>query len=312
LPDKYIGKMNQMSLNYSYIRRTTMKFVLVGIAVLLVGAHASVPAQKNKSINSLPAGPLLTRTISRHEVRRFGYGGTITVAGAPRGSITIEGWAKNEVDITAEIELQAATEEDLARLAAVNGFALDDDVNHLSLLTTGMHDKSYMKKAAKGFPKQLLGLPWKIDYRLRVPVATELEINGGVGPIILSGVEGAIRLSAPQTDATLTLTGGIVTATIASGTVKVRIASRSWRGSGVDIKLGAGEVNVELPVGFSGDIDADILRIGKIENSYPELESRERPGLGEKIVRGRAGAGGAFLKFTVGDGLIRIMKSPQD
>jgi hypothetical protein len=234
------------------------------------------------------------------------------VVGAPRGSITIEGWSKNEVDVVAEIELQAATEEDLARLAAVNGFALDDDVNHLNLLTTGMHDKSYMRRAAKGFPKQLLGLPWKIDYRLRVPVNTELEINGGVGPINLSGVEGAVRLSAPQTDATLTLTGGSMTATIASGTVNVRVSSRSWRGSGVDIKLAAGELNLELPTGFSGDIDADILGVGKIENSYPGLESREKPGLGEKIVRGRAGSGGAFLKFTVGAGSIRIMKSPQN
>ena len=301
-----------MPFNYYSIRRVTMKCVLAGITVLLAGTHATVPAQKNKNVSSVPAGPLLTRTISRHEVRRFGYGGTITVVGAPRGSITIEGWSKNEVDVTAEIEVQAATEEDLARLATVNGFALDDDVNHLNLLTTGMHDKSFMRRAAKGFPKQLLGLPWKIDYRLRVPVNTELEINGGAGPITLSGVEGAVRLSAPQTDATLTLTGGSMTATIAAGTVNVRIPSRSWRGSGVDIKLAAGELNLELPVGFSGDIDADILGAGKIENSYPGLESREKPGLGEKIVRGRAGAGGGSLKFTVGAGSIRIMKSPQD
>jgi hypothetical protein len=298
-----------MPLNYLCFLSASKKLVLVAGAAVLLSGGASTSGQKSKSVSNAPVVPLLTRTVSRHEVRRFGYGGTVTVVGAPRGSITIEGWSKSEVDITAEIEVQAATEEDLARLVAVNGFILDDDVNHLSLLTTGMHDKSYMRKAAKGFPKQLLGMPWKIDYRLRVPVATQLEVNGGVGPISVSGVEGAITLSAPQTDATLTLTGGVVTATIAAGTVNVRIPVRSWRGSGVDIQLASGELNVELPAGFNGDIDADILRTGKIEASYPGLEARERSGLSEKMVRARAGAGGALLRFKVAAGSIRIMKS---
>ena len=34
-------------------------------------------------------------------------------------------------------------------------------------------------------------MPWKIDYRLRVPVNTDLEVNAGHGEVKLSGVEGA-------------------------------------------------------------------------------------------------------------------------
>ena len=302
-----------MPLNYySCCLRALKQFALVAGAALLLSATASTSAQKNKNVANAPVAPLLTRTVSRHEVRRFGYGGTVTVVGAPRGSITIEGWSKSEVDITAEIEVQAATEEDLARLAAVNGFIIDDEGNHLSLLTTGMHDKSYMRKAAKSFPKQLLGLPWKIDYRVRIPVSTQLEINGGVGPISVSGVEGVITLSAPQTKATLTLTGGVVTGTIAAGTVNVRIPVRSWRGSGVDIQLASGEINVELPAGFNGDIDADILHSGKIENAYPGLETRDRTVFSEQTIHARAGAGGAFLRFKVGAGTIRLTKSAQE
>ena len=196
----------------------------------------------------------------------------------------------------------------MARVAAVTGFLLDDDSNHLSLITSGTHDKAYMRRVAKNFPKQLLGLPWKIDYRLRVPVLTDLEINGGVGPIGVTGVEGALRLNSPQTDATLSLTGRVANVTVGMGTVNVIIPARSWRGSGADIQLAAGQLNVELPVGFSGDIDADILRSGKIDNSYG-LEARERASLSERSVRARAGAGGAFLKFTVGVGEIHIKKA---
>lgn len=285
--------------------------MLIGFTLLCANASTLASPQKNKA-PALPTGPLLKRTTTRHEVRRFGYGGTLTVVGAPQGSITIEGWARNEVDVTAEIELHAASESDFDRLATVNSFIFDEDVNHLRILTTGMHDKSFMRRVAKNFPKALLGLPWRIDYHIRVPISTDLEINAGSGVIGLSGVEGAITFTAPQTDASLTLIGGTFTATVALGKVSVSIPSRSWRGSGVDIQLAAGDLNVELPAGFSGDIDADILRSGKIANTFPGLEARAQPGLTERIIRARAGAGGATLKFTVGDGTISIKKKIED
>ena len=294
-----------MSPVHFYHCRTLMGLL---VCALFLGPASFASAQK-KGVPAPPSGPLLKRTVSRHEVRKFAYGGTVTVVGAPQGSITIEGWSRNEVEVTAEIELQAETEADLELLAAVNVFSLDEDVMHLNLLTTGTHDKSYLKKVAKTFPKRLLGLPWKIDYRLHVPQASDLDIHGGIGPINLTGVEGAITLTAPQSDANVTVTGGSLNLTVAAGTVNVHIPTRSWRGGGAYVQLASGQLNVELPNGFNGDIDADILRTGKIENSYPGIEKREPPGLGEKIIRGRVGAGGASLKFAVGTGTIVIKKA---
>jgi len=242
-------------------------------------------------------------------VRRFGYGGTVTIIGAPKGSITVEGWPRSEVEMTADIELLAESEDDLNRLAMVNTFVFDEDTNHLSLLSTGTHDRAFMKRVAKDFPKRLLNLPWKIDYRLHVPTSTDLEINAGSGGIKLSGVEGSVRLSAAESETMLTLTGGIVSATIAAGKVRVVIPVRSWRGAGAEIRVAAGDLTIELPAGFNGDIDADILRSGKIVNSYEDLQPREKPGLTDQIVRARAGTGGASFKFTLGVGTLYITKN---
>jgi hypothetical protein len=107
----------------------------------------------------------------------------------------------------------------------------------------------------------------------------------------------------------LTLTGGTVSATITAGNVLLAIPVRSWRGAGADIRIAAGVLNVELPAGFSGDIDADILRNGKIVNTYEALAKREKPGITETIMRARAGAGGPFFKFTIGDGTVNIKRS---
>ena len=91
----------------------------------------------------------------------------------------------------------------------------------LKILTTGMHDKPFMRRVAKDFPKALLGLPWRIDYNLRVPASTDLQIHAGSGTVTLSGVEGAIVVTAPQSDATLTLLGGLFASTVAIGKVNV-------------------------------------------------------------------------------------------
>src|SRR5690349_7070837 len=252
---------------------------------------------------------LLTRATRRHETARFSYGCTVTVIGAPRGAVTVEGWNRNEVEVTADIEWKAESEADLDQLAKINNFVFDEDLNHINILTVCTHDRDFMKKNAKNFPKKLLNLPWKIDYRLRVPVNTDLEITAGHGPVTLSGVEGALQLSATESETALTLTGGVVSATITAGNVLFSIPARSWRGSGADIRVATGSLNVELPAGFSGDIDAEILRTGKIVNTYEGLDAREKPGITERTVRARAGAGGAFFKFTVGDGTVNIKRS---
>lgn len=287
--------------------------VLIAVCVFLTfftPPPIAAQAQKDKTSAALPTN-LLKRTTTRRDTRRFAFGGTVTVIGAPRGAVTIEGWSRNEVALVADIELTAPTEADLDQLANVNGFVFDEDLNHLSVLTTGTHDRAYMKKVAKNFPKKLLNLPWKIDYKLRVPVNTDLEINAGYGPVKVTAVEGAMRISATESETALTLTGGLVSTTVTAGMVTLTIPARSWRGGGAEIRLATGVVNVDLPPGFNGDIDAEILRTGKIVNTHDGLVSREKPGITERTVRARAGAGGAFFKFTVGDGMVNIRKVAQ-
>jgi hypothetical protein len=282
----------------------TTRLRTVNCSLFILLCFATIPAQDNKKKNIPVAKPLLTQKLTRQESQRLGYGGTVTIISAPQGSITVVGWQRSEMAVFAEIELQAETEEDLQRLATVNGFTFDQDINHVRLLTTGTHDKNFMRRAAKNFPKKLLGLPWSINYQIRVPVNTDLEIDAGRGPINISEVAGAIRLTAAESEAKLSLTGGTVTATIAVGKVDLTIPVRSWRGSGVEIRLAAGELTVQLPAGFNGDIDAEILRTGNIKNDFGPIESREKPGITPRVIKARAGAGGAYFHFVVGDGLV--------
>jgi hypothetical protein len=285
--------------------------VIVSLSVQTVSAQQKDKGSAPPVAAATPA-PALKRTTSRHEVRRFAYGSSLTIVGAPAGSITIEAWQKSEVEISADIELFANSEEELALLSTVNSFAVDEDTNHLRILTTGTHDKQFMRRVAKKFPKTLLNLPWKIDYRIRVPAMCDLEIDAGRGAFNLSGVEGLISLKALESNATLNLSGGSVMATIGGGSVKVNLSARSWRGAGALIQLARGDLTLELPAGFSADINADVLRTGQVENDYAELLPQERTTFTSRSIHGRAGSGGATLSFKVTDGTLRIKKAATD
>lgn len=306
--------MNKL-FNLSAVSRRsflTLALLLPGVAALLVAlppTSASLQKKSSAAPQASPTPPLLKRTSTQHESRRLGHGGMVTIYGAPEGAISVEGWPQSEFDLDADTELNAANEDDLERLAAVNRFLLDDDLNHISILTTGTHDRKFMKRTVKDFPKDLLTMPWKIDYRLRVPAATDLEIYAGRGALRIAGVEGALRINAGESDAAFTLTGGDVEATVQRGSISFRLPSRNWRGRGVSLRLGTGDLTLELPPGFNGDIDAEVLRTGRIENSYAALTPRERTKPTERSLQARAGGGGTLLSFTVGDGTLRIKQT---
>ncbi|CAN5519751.1 hypothetical protein BH10ACI1_BH10ACI1_30140 [soil metagenome] len=253
---------------------------------------------------------LLKRTTYKTETVEFGQGGTVSIIGAPVGSISIEGWQKNEVEITAEIEVQAENETDLAQLAALDTFILNETtMGRVSIVSVGTNDKDYMKRVAKKFPKKLLGLPFRIDYKIKVPVFCDLEITGNRGDLNLSNVEGAMRISFAETNANLKLSGGGIIATFGKGEINVEILTRSWRGRTAEIQLASGNLNVLLPLNLNAELDAAVLRTGKIENGYATLKPRDRTKFTDKLINAKVGNSGVRFLFTVGDGTLKLIES---
>lgn len=250
---------------------------------------------------------LLKKTTTKPDRLDFGAGGTIAIAGAPNGSITIVGSTKNEIEITAEIEVQAANESDLNRLAAVTDFVTQESTGRFGVITVGTQNRVGDKKLWKKFPKGLLGLPYRVDYKLSVPRYSDLEIDGGKGDLNVSGVDGSIRVNFLDANARIELSGGGTNITIGTGTADITIASKGWRGRSVDVQMVKGDLTVHLPTSISAEIDAAILRTGKIENLFPGLKPRVRKGeFTERSIVAKAGNGGIPIKFTVGDGTLKL------
>jgi hypothetical protein len=255
---------------------------------------------------------VMKRTAYKSDSVEFGAGGTVTITGAPFGSIRIEGWNKGEIEVSAEIQIEAPTEADLAKLAEVNGFVLDSTFNHLRINSVGTHDKNYLKRAGKKVPKNLLGLPFRIDYTIKVPQYCDLNVDGGVGDFNVAGVDGNLRINFIKGDARMTLDGGAIQAVFGTGNVDVTIPTRGWRGRFADIQLTSGTLNVFLPPNLNSVIDAVILRTGTIVNNFDELKPRTRNDkFTDRSIVGKSGIGGVPIKFTLGDGTMNISRVKQ-
>ncbi|HMJ07467.1 MAG TPA: hypothetical protein VK468_00585, partial [Pyrinomonadaceae bacterium] len=91
------------------------------------------------------------------------------------------------------------------------------------------------------------------------------------------------------------------------GNVDITIPTRAWRGRFADVQLASGTLDVKLPAGLNADVDGTILRTGKIENTFTEFKPRVRKGeFTDKLVVAKSGTGGVVLKFTVGDGTLKL------
>lgn len=264
------------------------------------------------TITLAQAPQTIKRTITKTDRFDFGAGGTVAIVGAPNGSIRIVGTSKNEIEIIAEIELQAGSEADLATLASVTTFITDESTARTGIISVGTHDKAAIKKLAKKFPKHLLGLPFKINYVVSVPRYCDLEIDGGKGDLSVAGVEGALRVNFLETDAKIEIITGSTTIMVGSGKIDVTVGASGWRGRSANIQLGTGGLTVRLPLNTSAEIDAVILRTGAIENLIPELKPRDRKiAFTDKAIIAKAGVGGVPLKFTVGDGTLKMERLPK-
>ena len=247
------------------------------------------------------------RTTTKTDKFDLSSGATLTVTGAPNGSIKIIGSPKNEIEIIATIGIEAASDVDFTKLAAITGFVTDESAIRVAIGSVGPHNKFGLKKLPKDFPKNLLATPFRIDYEIRVPRYTDLEIDGGKGDLSITGVEGSMRVNFIETKGDVEVVGGTTNITVGKGTLDMAFGVRGWRGRSATVNVGSGELNVSLPSNMHAEIEATILKTGMIANSLVDLKPRDRKvAFTDKSILAKAGVGGSPLKFTVGDGTMKL------
>jgi hypothetical protein len=260
-------------------------------AVLLALA-AATPA--------LPAAAqsgLVERVVTVERIVAGGYGGELTLVGAPRGDVSVVGWRGQAISIAARISLAAPSEQDLDKLASIIGMVVDESGSVVAVHTAGPHDKQTLK-AAKNFPKALTKLPWKMDYVVRVPEYTSVQIGVVDGNTEVEGITGAIAVTSLRGTVSVRNVGGFTKITAGDGKVTLATRDRTWRGAGTDIVTARGDIVLEAPADFGAVFEAHASNGIRFAGARISEEGTE--------LRGALGRGGSRLVLAAPAGSIVV------
>ncbi|MCI0402098.1 MAG: hypothetical protein L0212_01060 [Acidobacteria bacterium] len=206
-------------------------------------------------------------------------GGRVQVANV-QGSITVEGWDRAEVEVTA-VQRAGAMEGSEPAVGVERG------PDWISLRTLYPADGTN---------------PVQLDYYLRVPRQVQLdELLTVNGQVRVRDIEGRVAARTLNGDIEQERISGRVTARALNGSI--RLALRALPGGNAELSLETvnGDLLVLLPPRANADLELSTVA-GRIENPLVERAAEA----GDNVRRTRLGRGGPTLKLRTVRGNIRI------
>jgi hypothetical protein len=151
--------------------------------------------------------------------------------------------------------------------------------------------------------ERLRSAQWRIDYALRVPRYCDLDLRLGDGNITIKGVEGVVNFNGRRGEVRLEHLGGTVYGAMGEGAAEIVLSERSWRGRGLDLSLGRGEIRLRVPEVYNAELAAS-AGAEAIDVRYP-LGAREASGA--RSLHTNIGSGGALISLTSVAGKVRVL-----
>lgn len=208
--------------------------------------------------------------------------GPITVDAGSRGKVEVAGWDRSRIEIEAVIETWAPTDEEARELA------------QRIEIETG-------EKIAVREPEETAELDWRVLLRLRVPRASELDLAVENGTMTVSDVLGGIRFAGKNGAVDLDRVGGAIHGRSVNGRLSVALAEDSREDAGIDVETTNGAIEISLPTGRGGKLDA-ATRNGHLRIDLPfEAAKRSR-----RHAVGSLGEGDAEIRACTVNGGIHV------
>lgn len=187
------------------------------------------------------------------EVRTFTIASAraLDVDGRENGGITVHGWDRADIMVTAMVQTQAETEADAQAIAkqvniVVNGGQIRTDHPSLDGRREG----------------------WSVSYEIWAPRRTDLTLNALNGGLVVDNVEGKLDLRTVNGGLNLADVGGDVRGITSNGGITANLSGDSWRGTGLDLRTSNGGVRITLPANYSAQLETGTVN-GRMNVDFP-------------------------------------------
>jgi DUF4097 and DUF4098 domain-containing protein YvlB len=249
------------------------------------------------------------RYVEREEKRFQTSGKPDVTLGTFDGSIEIRPWDKAQVEVIVEKRgVDKAAVSELQIEAVQSGDKVTVEVKN-PRAHTGFHF------GPSPSAKLIVSLPASSDITARSGDGS-IDIERVTGRVELRSGDGSIRARDLAGDVTVQTGDGSIAldgrfsalhARTGDGSVRIHAAPGTTPAADWDISTGDGSVTLEIPDGFSGELDAHTgdggVHIEDLTVSNVTGEIRRNS------VRGRLGSGGHELRVRTGDGSITLRRS---
>jgi len=197
------------------------------------------------------------------------------------GSITVTGWDRGEVSVSANVRIRAASRNKAERIFDAVALDFMEDEDWMSIAAV-------LPRATKdGIAGEANTTIW-VEYDIRVPSSAGLEISSVTGSIDVSKVRGEFKLVSEAGSIGLLSSGGEGVLSTGNGDIDCELG---WLTAGGTLLLrtGSGDISLEIP----GDTGAEFVatsRRGRVRCGL-EINGAEKTGRGS--IKGMLGDGGS-------------------
>jgi hypothetical protein len=271
--------------------RTSLVTIAVGAALVAAG---SAQSRNRDTSRQSTRDAVLTcndrdgdHDRARHcEVREDTIGGAnpLDIDAGRNGGIRVRGWDRGDVLVRTRIESRADTDADARRLVA--GVRVDTGGGRIRAdgPDTTNRDES-----------------WSVSFEINVPRNAMLTLNTNNGGISIDDFRGSATFHAKNGGLTLTNVGGALKGDTTNGGVTVDVTGDHWDGPGLDVETRNGGIRLNLPKGFSAELEAGTTH-GSVNIDVP-ISVQGRIG---RHIETTLGSGGPKLRAITTNGGVTI------
>lgn len=209
----------------------------------------------------------------------------LDVDGQQNGSVSVHGWDRSEVYILSKIQTEAEDAGDARDVAS--GITIEIDGGHIR---------------ADG-PSTRRRQSWSVSYEIWAPRQTDIHASTQNGGVSVEDLDARLDLNAVNGGINLRGVSGDVHGETTNGPLNVVLDGDRWRGPGLDLRTTNGPVNLDIPDGYSAQLETGTVNGGMHIDFPVTLQGT----IGRRITT-QLGRGGAMIRAVTTNGPVEIRR----
>ena len=234
------------------------------------------------------------RLIKHREWKLAAEGRLLFTARNVRGAIEVIGWDRDDIEISATIRIRAASKNKAQKIYGKIEFEIGQEPGNISIKALV---PQYRKDSISGEGNTTVC----VDYLIRVPYTTDLDVRSVTGDIAVVQVGGTFRIVSERGAIDMLSRGGEGVLKTGSGDIGCELAFLPTGGK-LRLKTGNGDLSLGIPAETSALLRAK-TRAGRVRVGLPmtEVEKKKR-----KVKKGVLGGGDGEIVLESANGDITV------